>query len=407
MKKIALIIALILTLSICAVLSACDGSDKTTTTTTAQGDPDSHTHDFGEWKISQNPTCTTKGQGYRMCNSCGYTEAKIIEAFGHDEIVDKSNAPTCTETGLTEGKHCSVCGEVLVAQETLDATGHAIKNGICTVCGKDLTSKGLEFVSNGNGTCYVSGIGTCTDTEIIIPAVSPKGDSVTCIGYNAFANCTGLESIEIPDSITSILKHAFYNCTSLKSVYITDISVWLDISFDSSFDSNPCCNGADLYVNGEKLIDLVIPDGVTSIGSSAFRGCTSLESIIIPDSVTSIGDVAFSCCQSLQSINISDSVTNIGRSAFYNCTNLTSITIPDSVTSIGGMAFYNCKSLERIDIPDSVTSIGEMVLYNCVSIKTINYSGTKAQWNAISKLLYWNSNTGSYTVYCTDGNISK
>ena len=103
---------------------------------------------------------------------------------------------------------------------------------------------------------------------------------------------------------------------------------------------------------------VVIEDGVTSIGDSAFFRCSQLASIEIPSSVTSIGDAAFSYCSKLASINIPSSVTSIGVSAFQNCRKLASIEIPSSVTSIGISAFSHCNGLTSVNIPSSVTSIG-------------------------------------------------
>lgn len=91
--------------------------------------------------------------------------------------------------------------------------------------------------------------------------------------------------------------------------------------------------------------DVVIPDGVTSIGDSAFDNCTSLESVVIPNSVTSIGYCAFSYCTSLESVVIPNSVTSIDYCAFYGCENLKSIVITESVTGIGNYAFRGCKKL--------------------------------------------------------------
>ncbi len=117
--------------------------------------------------------------------------------------------------------------------------------------------------------------------------------------------------------------------------------------------------------------DVTIPEGVTSIGDSAFYGCEKLTGITLPDSVTSIGNGAFGWCKSLTSITIPDSVTSIGNEAFWGCGSLTSITLPDSVTSIGDGAFRCCSSLTSITLPDSVTSIGGEAFSGCSSLTSI------------------------------------
>ena len=172
-------------------------------------------------------------------------------------------------------------------------------------------------------------------TSVTIP------DSVTSIGKCAFWRCIGLTSVTIPDSVTSIGNLAFYGCSGLTSVHITDIAKWCGISFGSNSD-NPLYYAHDLYLNGEKVTDLVIPDSVTSIGEHAFEYCSGLTSVTIGNGVTSIGHLAF-----------------------YECGGLTSVIIPDSVTSIGDEAFYNCTSLERLAIPEGVKSYGANCFEGC------------------------------------------
>ena len=128
--------------------------------------------------------------------------------------------------------------------------------------------------------------------------------------------------------------------------------------------------------NKENIKSITIPDGVTSIGDSAFSGCRSLTDITIPDSVTSIGCEAFYNCSSLTNITIPDGVTSIEYGTFYDCSSLTNITIPDSVTSIECEAFYNCSSLTNITIPDGVTSIESETFYNCQSLSNIDISNS-------------------------------
>ena len=171
-------------------------------------------------------------------------------------------------------------------------------------------------------------------TSINIP------NSVTSIGNRAFSGCSGLTSITIPNSVTSIGYDAFDFCSGLTAVNITDLASWCNISF--GYDSNPLSYAHHLYLNGEEVKDLVIPNSVTSIGDRAFSGCSGLTSITIPNSVTSIGSSAFFYCSGLTSITIPNSVTSIGDWAFEKCSGLTAVTIPNSVTSIGYDAFYGC-----------------------------------------------------------------
>ena len=130
--------------------------------------------------------------------------------------------------------------------------------------------------------------------------------------------------------------------------------------------------GWSAFSGCSSLTSINIPNSVTSIGWSAFSGCSSLTSINIPNSVTSIGEKAFSDCSSLTSINIPSSVTSIVSHAFYHCSSLTSVNIPSSVTSIEYRAFLGCSSLTSINIPNSVTSIGECAFYGCSSLTSIN-----------------------------------
>lgn len=134
-------------------------------------------------------------------------------------------------------------------------------------------------------------------TDMTIP------DSVTEIGRFAFSDCASLASVTIGNNMTFIGYEAFENCSNLENVYIFDLEAWCNIEFDA----NPLSNGANLYLNGNLVKDLVIPDSVSEI-RGAFDGCLSLESVIIPDEVTEIGFRAFNECSNLTSVTFKDTV---------------------------------------------------------------------------------------------------
>ncbi len=347
------------------------------------------------------------------------------EPHVHTEVADEAVAPTCTKNGLTEGSHCAVCGEVIVAQRTVPALGHELSyhagqaatctqagwnayetcgncgyttyaeipaldhnyvGGVCTRCGASDpdaqptpggTESLLEFTFNG--TSYaLTGIGAHSDPHVVIPSEF-HGYPVTEIGGRAFADRHWITEVTIPDSVTSIGDEAFRDCSSLTSIAIPDsvtsigdgtfygCSSLTSIAIPDSVTSI----GDGTFYGCSSLTSIVIPDSVTSIGGDAFYGCSSLTSIAIPDSVTSIGSQAFRDCSSLTSIVIPGSVTSIGEQAFWDCSRLTSVTIGNGVTSIGEQAFLGCSSLTSITIPDSVTSIGGNAFENCSSLTSI------------------------------------
>lgn len=213
----------------------------------------------------------------------------------------------------------------------------------------------------------------CSDmTSVTIP------NTVTSIGYDAFSDCHGITSITIPSSITSIGRNAFSYCSNLKKVIVPDIAAWCNISYGDdagifgASNQNPLYCAHHLFSDEEtEITDLVIPDGVTSIGNAAFHGCTGLTSVTIPNSVTSIGGSAFYECRGLTSVTIPDGVTSIGWRSFFDCSSLTSITIPNSVTTIGSYAFRECSGLTSITIPNSVTSIADYTFYGCSGLTSV------------------------------------
>ena len=163
-------------------------------------------------------------------------------------------------------------------------------------------------------------------------AMYDYSSSYTTVPWNA--QKSRITSVVIDDGVTSIGDSAFEDCSALKSV------------------------------SGMK--------GVTSLGEWAFRKCTSLESFAIPSGVKSIPDSLFSDCSKLNSVTIHNQVVSIGSSAFFGCSTLKTLSIPDSVQTIGYYAFGGCDELETINIPDGVAKIPSHAFSSCYALKKLD-----------------------------------
>ena len=236
------------------------------------------------------------------------------------------------------------------------------------------------------------GNSTTTSAKYYIPT-SLKSVTINGCSYipmYAFHNCSNLETVTIGDSVSAIGANAFVGCTGLIKADFKTIDNLCAIVYSNSA-SNPLSCAKDLYINGEKITDLVIPNNVTTIGDNVFYGCKSLSSIVIPNSVTSIGDNAFRNCCNLQSINIPNSVTSIGNYAFSGCKSLNSVNIPNSITTISQGAFYDCEGLISVRIPNSVTTIGNSAFTYCYGMMAVNIPNSvttidEAAFNGCSSL---------------------
>lgn len=166
----------------------------------------------------------------------------------------------------------------------------------------------------------------------------------------------GEDDVVIPNGIISIGDGAFWNCT------MTSVSIPFGVT----------SIGESAFQNCPNLTSASIPSGVTSIGESAFLKCTSLTSVNIPSSVTDIGKWAFWGCTSLANVSIPSGVTSIGVETFFRCTSLTNVSIPSSVTSIEAGAFRNCTRLTSVSIPSGVTSIEWEAFSGCTRLTSVN-----------------------------------
>ena len=366
-------------------LAACDED--------SGGKPAEHTHDWGEWTVVQEPTCTREGQRQRVCKSdSSHVETEAIAALGHDLVGVPEQPATCTEEGHTAYKQCSRCWYT-EGYNILRPAGHSASENdwcrddyfhwqICSVCGEQFNKDeheyshlcvcglesdytlGLHFKLLYDGTYEVSK-GQATDTVLKIPAIYHGSDvssvataafrmydctevilpdSITTIGINAFQYCS-LSKITLSNNLTEMGDYAFYYCDNLVSV---DIPASLkQIPFHA-------------FYRCTALSSVTLHEGLEVIGASAFGVCRSLSSISIPTTVTEIGGNAFAN-SGLTSAVIPGNVVTLGAGAFSYCENLTYVKIAPGLKYLGGGAFGGCKLLtemQQIELPDGILEIG-------------------------------------------------
>ena len=282
-------------------------------------------------------------------------------------------------------------------------TEYTVRKGTRVICDhafyhcSSLTSLTLPF------SLQLIGGGAFSDCYSLTSLTLPS--SLQSIGDRAFLGCTSLSSLTLPSSLQSIGNGAFWNCSSLTSLTLPSS---LQSIGNGAFS---CCNS---------LTSLTLPSSLQSIEGGAFTGCTSLRSVIcnkfykvigqmllsadgtqviaywgensevtIPEGVQSIGNSAFSSCKSLSSLTLPSSLQSIGGGAFGGCYSLTSLTLPSSLQSIGDYAFYDCNSLTSLTLPSSLQSIGDSAFEYCNSLTSLYIpTGTESHFKSILDAWY-------------------
>ena len=260
--------------------------------------------------------------------------------------------------------------------------------------------------------------------DVVIPdKVTYRGAVylVTRIGRCAFWGCD-ITSIHIPSSITMFEYDVFGNVHNLQSVYIPNLEVWFKIYFnggihDDFLNTNPLSKAKHFYVNGEEIIDIIVPPSISKIKNGLFYGFEGIRSLTLSDNCTEIEEHAFAFCYNLQSVHFGDKLRKIDDCAFNRCSSLSSIDIPNTVWYIGTYAFSgtkithlklsgkylgkieqgafsscnklqqvilpnnlieicygafeDCKELSTIHIPNTVTKIGKKAFKNCEKLTSV------------------------------------
>ena len=320
-----------------------------------------HEHTWGDYTVVEEPNCGKAGKSERKCSGCDEVEEQILSKVGeHDFDADNK----------------------------------------CKVCSSEYVENGLIFTYQGDKGYLVTDY--TGDGGIVEIPSTYKGSPVTAIASEAFYSKKNVTGVVIPASITTIGADAFRASLSIKSVYITDLAKWCGIDFYNLY-SNPLCFLGDLYVNGVKTTELVIPDGVEEISEFAFYHGVGIESVVISADVEKIADNSFMFCTGVKKISVSEdnktfkaignclvdtttktlvfgcsesvipddgSVETIGSLAFYAC-EIKKVDIPSSVKLIDESAFARCEKLESLTLAEGVETIEELAFTECTSLKKV------------------------------------
>lgn len=349
----------------------------------------------------QAPTCYVDGYtAYDECTRCGYSTIDYIPALDHeygDPIYTWSNDySTCTAKVVCKHDSSHIEEETVDTYRWVEKEPTIVESGSVSyiasfekeyfeeqtkvlpispiISGEDE----LTFVLNNDQQSYsVSGLDS-TSKSISIPS-EYKGLPVTSISSDGFVICEDLEEIAFTSSIKSIGKTPFYKDYDVRIGFIGSVEDWHSID---GLENVKNCDKR-LFNNEEFVVDIIIPgtikeikdysfanfygdslvvqEGVTSIGKSAFES-VSFKKVLIADTVTYIGDYAFCQSSNLDDLTLSEGLIEIGIGAFSSCYSLTKIVIPDSVVKIGAGAFGALDDVEKLVIGENVAYLGRSAI---------------------------------------------
>ncbi|MBO7196622.1 MAG: leucine-rich repeat domain-containing protein [Clostridia bacterium] len=391
-----------------------------------------HVHYFDDWETIKQPTCTENGDKVRYC-TCGEKQSDIIIAIGHkyvdgvcencgDEnlpdnpvLPDKpvcqhteveiltAVEPTCTKTGLTEGKQCSICNEVLVVQTELPVVSHTYSDDLdatCNICSftREVDCAHIEVTTlpAKDPTCTEAGAtegivcSKCQEIlqpQMVVPAkghteVIDAAVEATCTtaGKTEGKHCSNCNEVLIAQGYIKVLGHNESDWIVEKAP--TDV--------EDGYKYKQC------YRCGEKTSEEVI-SALSDIG-------LAYETIGSECSITGIGSFSGTELTIPEYIK-GNKVTAIGEAAFSNCAQLTKIVIPESVEFIGDRAFYGCAGITEITIPSSVTDIGTQIFYKADNLHTVYYNSPYSKYTTND--IYYSSKKTNVNTFLSNGSIKK
>ena len=230
-------------------------------------------HKFGNWTTTKSATCTESGTQIRKCENCGATESKSLSAKGHTEVVDKAIPATCTTDGKTEGSHCSVCGAVIKAQETIKATGHKFGNWTTTKSAT-CTESGTQIRKCENcGATESKSLSAKGHTEVVDKAIPA---TCTTDGKTEGSHCSVCGAVIKAQDTIKATGHKFGNWTTTKSATCTESGTQI-----RKCETCGATESKSLSAKGHtEVVDKAIPATCTTDGKTEGSHCSVCGAVI-------------------------------------------------------------------------------------------------------------------------------
>ncbi|MBQ2740113.1 MAG: leucine-rich repeat domain-containing protein [Clostridia bacterium] len=337
-------------------------------------------HDYAEYEVSTYPMFG-KGAAQSTCSRCPSVDNKELPAIGGSAYTSETVDEHTVRYTVSVGENASVSFEVPTdyTYEAIMEEGEIV--GVSAVGRKSSikdvvipsTYMGWKVLSVGNGKSNFQGFKGCQ--TVVLP------EGITEISSYAFYECQGLREITLPTTLKVVGEEAFYDCRSLLKVNVSDLAAYCSVEMKNSaaspyyYASYFASTAPYLYVDGSAITDLVIPEGVKTIGSNVFYACEGLTSLTIASTVENIGDSAFQKTL-LTQVDIPASVKSIGAWAFADTETLTSVSLHNGLQSIGRYAF-ELSGITAIELPDSLTDIGEYAFRRSALTEIVVPGGVK------------------------------
>lgn len=371
-----------------------------------------------EWVVETVANCVSQGYRYKTCSECGFIKSEITPATGHDW--DEENAQTvikretCTDCGW-QTVICKTCQDSKMVELKptthfyqsvhIASEGRYVKE--CRNCQMRKPSEGLEY-KLVNDSYQLTGLGTCTDTDIVISDVVETENGlipVTKITPGVFTG-QDITSVYISKNVNSIdvsTGSLFGNeyCENMNNItihaknttYRSDGNCIIDIQNKSVVagcaasaipsDGSVTTIGQNAFNGVVRLLKIVIPDKVVTLGAMAFAYCAGITQLTLGGSLTTIGSDCFSNCNNLETVKINN-VPSIGQRAFAFCNNLKEVWLNNGCYRVGVQAFSCCKSLKTVHISSTVKGIAKYAFGGCESLDDLRFGGTRKEWWDVS-----------------------